>query len=163
MRGIYLALGGNEGDREANLARAHALLEARGIHVLATSPLYENPALLPEDAPEAWDMPFLNQVIEVRTSMQPEMLLEELKLIEGELGRKPSPRWSPRPIDIDILAFHDIATAGQRLTIPHPEWYKRDFVVIPWFDIAPEWHWHGMSLKQLRPQFEESKVTRHAA
>ena len=163
MQGVFLALGGNLGDREAQLTKAKNLLAKKAVLTVRASALYENPALLPENAPAEWNVPFLNQVIEVQTTLAPEMLLETLKDVEAALGREASARWAPRPIDIDILAYHDQELSSQRLTIPHPEWYKRDFVVLPWFEIAPDWHWHGMNLRQLHPTLQDGDVRRYAA
>ena len=163
MRGIYLALGGNLGDREKTLQQAQELLAERGVRTIKASSLYENPALLPEAAPKEWDIPFLNQVLEVETTLAPEPLLEALKAVEKALGRVASERWSPRPVDIDILAYHDIYMQSQRLSVPHPEWHKRDFVVVPWHEIAPNWQWHDITLASLAPQFATSPIHRYVA
>lgn len=136
---ILLGLGSNIGDREGYLARARAALEAVGARVVKASSLIETPALLPPDAPSDWDIPYLNQVIEVRTNHTPEGLLACAKSIEVALGRTDRGRWGPREIDIDLLAYHDERRATSMLTLPHPGMAARAFVLQPLAEIAPQW------------------------
>lgn len=145
-QGIYIGLGSNMGDRRANLAQAIALSSAF-LTVQKQSPLYENSALLPENAPEEWDRPFYNQVIEVHTALKPQALLTALKQVERKMGREDGPRWAPRIIDLDILSYHAEMHDGADLQLPHPQMHQRDFVLKPLFDIAPNWHFpNGHSL-----------------
>lgn len=130
---VYLGLGANLGDREANIAQALAALSRRGCRVCALSPLYET---------EPWgimDQPrFLNAAACVETALGPHALLDALKMIEKELGRKPSIRYGPRPIDLDILLYADLRIATPRLTVPHAGMLERASVLVPLADIAPE-------------------------
>jgi 2-amino-4-hydroxy-6-hydroxymethyldihydropteridine diphosphokinase len=136
---ILLALGSNRGKREEFLAQARAVLVAYDIEIIAQSSIHETPALMPEDAPADWDMPFLNQVIAVRTHLTPHALLACIKVMEAELGRKPGSRWAPREIDIDIVAYGELLVVDEILTLPHPQMDVRRFVLAPLCEIAPEW------------------------
>ena len=136
---IYLALGSNLGNREEYLAQARAVLVAFDIELVKVSSIRETPALMPLGAPPAWNIPFLNQVIAVKTHLAPLDLLAVMKHIESELGRKPEARWAPREIDIDIIAYDDVVMVEEMLTLPHPQMDARRFVLEPLAEIAPEW------------------------
>ncbi len=129
---VYLALGANLGDRLANLAAAKAALPP-AVSILAASPIYETPPWGVLDQPA-----YLNQVLEGETDLTPLELLEELKRLETELGRKPGIRYGPRLIDLDILFFDDLVLDTPRLTIPHPHLAERAFVLVPLADLAPD-------------------------
>jgi 2-amino-4-hydroxy-6-hydroxymethyldihydropteridine diphosphokinase len=130
MTAVYLALGSNLGDRLANLRAAVAELEERGIAVTARSAVWETPPV-PADQP-----PFLNAALAAETSLEPNALLRELKAIEHALGRRPGPRWGPRPIDIDILFLGGERIETPELTVPHPRIAERAFVLAPLSDIV---------------------------
>lgn len=136
---ILLALGSNLGDREAYLAQAHMSLAMHDVGVVKASRMVETPALLPEGAPSDWNVPYLNQVIQVETHLAPRELLAVVKHIEADLGRKPSARWAPREIDIDILAYDEMLLVEDDLVIPHPALDERHFVLAPLAEIAPDW------------------------
>ena len=140
MSMILLALGSNLGNRKEFLAQARMALVGFDVQVQRMSALYETPALMPEGAPEGWNMPYLNQVIVVTTHLAPLDLLACIKHIEADLGRKPSARWSPRELDIDILAYDDLVMVHEHLVLPHPQMDARKFVLEPLVEIAPEWH-----------------------
>ena len=129
---VYLALGTNLGDRIANLQAAIAALPV-WMHLLASSPVYET---------EPWgytDQPaFLNQVVAGETRLSPEDLLSPLKNLEATLGRKPTFRYGPRAIDIDILMYADRILDTPTLVLPHPRLHERAFVLVPLADIAPD-------------------------
>ncbi len=132
---VYLGLGSNQGDRAATLAAARARLEAAGVRVRRASPLYETEPVGVRDQP--W---FLNQVLEGETALAPGALLAAAKSIERALGRARGPRWGPRPIDIDILLYDDacIAETDPWLEVPHPELWRRLFVLVPLRDLRPD-------------------------
>ncbi len=100
----------------------------------ATSSLYET-----EPVGEIVDQPdFLNAAIRVRTSLEPEELLDLCKAIEAEHGRaRGGARHGPRPIDIDLLLLGDVEMASERLTLPHPEVTSRRFVLAPLLELDP--------------------------
>ncbi|MGO9418862.1 dihydropteroate synthase [Roseiarcus sp.] len=141
---VVLALGGNVGDKVGALRRALAALDDEpGIALTAASRLYRTPPWGKTD--QDW---FANACALARTDLPPEALLDRLKAIETELGRKPGERWGPRVIDIDIIAYDDIALESERLTLPHPEALNRAFVLIPLAEIAPERILGGRRVKE---------------
>ncbi|HEX2996125.1 MAG TPA: 2-amino-4-hydroxy-6-hydroxymethyldihydropteridine diphosphokinase [Anaerolineales bacterium] len=129
---VYLALGSNLGDRLANLKEAIASLTPQ-MDVKAKSPVYETPPWGVTDQPK-----FLNQVIRVKTYLQPEPLLKHLKRLEVALGRKESIPNGPRLIDLDILFYDDLVMYSAALTIPHPRLQERAFVLVPLMELDPE-------------------------
>ena len=139
---IFLGLGSNVGDSSRQLEEARRQLVATGVlqaEGVACSSHYHSPALLPEDAPLSWDVPFRNAVLRGKTSCTPEVLLEKLKAVEVAMGRQARGVWGPREIDIDILSYGNEVLQSQRLTIPHPQIEQRDFVLLPLQEIAPDW------------------------
>lgn len=131
---IFLGLGSNLGDREDYLAKARGgLLQTGKISLIAASSIYETAPVGNTEQPA-----FLNQVIEVRSSLAPEALLAEILAIEKSLGRERKERWGPRTIDIDMLCYGQRQIRAARLTVPHPEAHRRRFVLTPWAEIAPE-------------------------
>lgn len=128
---IYLGLGSNLGDRQSHLRNAVVQLQAGGVEFVKASPLIETPALLPDNAPWEWNQPFLNIAIECRASCTPEQLLKLIIEIQNNLGRTNKSRWSPRPIDIDILLWGDKVIQTDALTIPHKDLHLRHFVLTP--------------------------------
>jgi len=128
---VYLALGSNLGDRQANLKQAIASLSPQ-MEVKAKSRVYETPPWGYTDQPK-----FLNQVVKVDTYVGPEQLLKHLKRLEIALGRVPSFQNGPRLIDIDILFYDNMILNTPLLVIPHPQMHERAFVLMPLNDIAP--------------------------
>jgi 2-amino-4-hydroxy-6-hydroxymethyldihydropteridine diphosphokinase len=131
----YLGLGSNVGDREDQLRRAIEALRKHGVEVDAVSSLYET-----EPVGEILDQPdFMNGAARIRTSLEPEELLDVCKGIEAEHGRVfGGPRHGPRPIDIDLLLLGDIEMKTERLTLPHPEVTSRRFVLVPLLELDPD-------------------------
>ena len=136
MATVYLSLGGNMGDRAANLTQAIEQIEAGGVSITRLSSVYETEPVGLRDQPC-----FLNLVCEGETSLSPIDLLDMLQAIETEMGRVRTVRWGPRPIDVDILLYGDLILDSRRLTIPHRRMAERTFVLVPLVEIAPEaWH-----------------------
>jgi len=133
MATVYLGLGSNLGDREANLREACRRLQAGGVHLGPCSSLYDT---------EPWGMAeqprFLNAACRGETALQPRELLRLAKQIERALGRREGPRYGPRPVDIDILLYNDLILQSTELTIPHPRLRERAFVLAPLAEIAPD-------------------------
>jgi len=134
---VYIGIGSNLGDRRRHLADAVAALPASGLDVVAVSPVVESPAMLPDGAPPDWNRPFLNAAVRCRTRLAPEEALDALKAIETRFGRDFSARWSPRPIDLDILLWGDEEIRSARLTIPHAGLAARNFVLAPLVALDP--------------------------
>ncbi len=128
----YLGLGGNLGNREANLLAARERLQRNGVGIDRCSSLYET---------EPWGVPgqprFLNAVCRAHTALAPQELLRLAKRIERELGRLPALRYGPRTVDIDILTYDDLLLDTPDLTIPHPRLAERPFVLVPLAELAP--------------------------
>jgi 2-amino-4-hydroxy-6-hydroxymethyldihydropteridine diphosphokinase len=131
---VFLALGTNIGDREANLCKARKELAPK-VTIIKESPIYITPPWGYEDQPE-----FLNQVLEVQTKMRPRRLLAYLKRIEKKMGRLKTFRNGPRLIDLDILFYGQRVIERSNLRIPHPRLHERSFVLVPLKDIAPEFN-----------------------
>jgi 2-amino-4-hydroxy-6-hydroxymethyldihydropteridine diphosphokinase len=129
---VYLSLGSNVGDREAQLQDALAKLAAVG-SVVATSSFYETEPV--EFTRQPW---FLNCAIALETNKTPEQLMAATLRIEEEMGRRRVQKKGPRSIDIDILLFDDTIVDSKELTIPHPAMHQRRFVLEPLAEIAPE-------------------------
>ena len=136
MAVVYLGIGSNLGEREANIQKALELLKANPeIQVLSVSALIETE---PEGDPEQGK--FLNGAVKIKTDLLPLDLLGQLKIIERRLGRgKGEPANSPRPMDLDILFYDDVVIVeGKHLNIPHPRLAQRAFVLKPLLEIAPD-------------------------
>ena len=128
---VYLALGGNLGDREKNLREALERLAAF-VRIERVSSIYETEPVGVREQP--W---FLNQVITGTTTLAPVDLLRRIKRIEIDMGRSEGIRFGPRPIDIDILFYDRLIQLSPALTIPHPRLHERAFVLEPLVEIAP--------------------------
>jgi 2-amino-4-hydroxy-6-hydroxymethyldihydropteridine diphosphokinase len=129
---VYLSLGSNVGDREAQLRQAQAQLGATG-RVLAVSSFYETEPV--EFSEQPW---FLNCALALETSRTPQQLMSEILTIEQDMGRRRGQKKGPRSIDIDILLFGDQIIDSNELTIPHPAMHQRRFVLEPLAEIALE-------------------------
>ena len=151
----YLALGSNLGQRLEQMRSALKLLRESSIVIIEVSPVYENRAI----GMGAAD-PFLNAVVQVQTELDPEELLEVCLAIEAQLGRVRSKAWSPRNIDIDILAYGQLHLETEKLSLPHPRIAERDFVLQPLADIAPNFELHGKSIDTWLDELPVVELTR---
>ena len=133
MKGIYLLLGSNLGDSLAMLKRATGLVEKKIGKVVNASSVYATKAWGIEDQPD-----FLNQVVEVDSAQEPEVILSNANAIEKELGRIRKIKWHSRIIDIDILHYGKLIVNTKNLVIPHAENENRKFVLFPMAEIAPD-------------------------
>ncbi len=129
---VFLSLGSNLGDRQKNLIAVDNLLPPQVI-VNERSPIYETEPWGYQEQPR-----FLNQVLSVTTSLSPWDLLTYLKDIEKSIGRKPSFKYGPREVDIDILLYGDQVIVQENLIIPHERLTERAFMLAPLADLAPE-------------------------
>lgn len=132
---VLLSFGGNLGNVEEAFDSALSELEKNGFHSAVCSRIYRSPAMGCEPgAPE-----FRNRSVLGIWDSSPEELLDLIQKIEVNAGRPADhPHWVSRPLDIDILVMGELKMNTARLTIPHPEIEKRDFVVLPSAEIAPE-------------------------
>jgi 2-amino-4-hydroxy-6-hydroxymethyldihydropteridine diphosphokinase len=131
--GIFICLGANLGDRAVQLETARQKIEARGISIYAQSGIYETEPWGLRDQPS-----YLNQVIQVRTALAPQALMETLLDIEREMGREREPNAPnrPRTIDLDLLLYNQQVERTPALTLPHPRLHERNFVLYPLVQIA---------------------------
>jgi 2-amino-4-hydroxy-6-hydroxymethyldihydropteridine diphosphokinase len=129
---VYLSLGSNVGDREAQLRDAQHRLAKLG-RVIAVSSFYETEPV--EFTQQPW---FLNCAVAIETSDTPAQLMASVLRIEEEMGRRRVQNKGPRSIDIDILLFADVIMESSELTIPHPAMHHRRFVLEPLAEIAPQ-------------------------
>lgn len=133
----FLGMGTNTGDRRAALQAAVRGLSAQdGIVVDAVSPVYQTEAhVLSGQAPQP---DHLNAVARLTTSLSPAALLATFQALERAAGRDPeAPRWSPRPLDLDLLLYGDAVIDRPGLIVPHPRLSERRFVLQPLADLAP--------------------------
>jgi len=135
---IYLGLGSNLGDRKSSLETAIEKLITRGFVVYRVSPMIETPAMLMDNARPEWNKPYLNCVVSGQASWTPREGLGIVKEIERQLGREPAERWSPRPVDIDLLVWNDEIVDEEDLRIPHSGICQRSFVLTPLLHLQPD-------------------------
>ena len=133
MSTAYVALGSNLGDREENLRNALKHLEANDVRVVKVSTFIETEPYGVTDQPG-----FVNAVCQVETELEPLELLRLLLKIELEMGRVRLRRWGERNIDLDLLLYEDACIVSEELTLPHPDMQNRDFVLLPFAEIAGE-------------------------
>ena len=131
---VLIALGSNLGDRALNLRRALDAL-GRVVSLVRLSPVHETE---PVDAPPG-SPPFLNMVAAGWTHLAPAALLAELQAIEARLGRRRSIRNAPRTIDLDLILYSAVAMRTERLTLPHPRFREREFVMQPLRELELPW------------------------
>lgn len=153
MMTVYLALGSNVGDSRANIAQAVQLLDS-AIRQIKQAPLYTSKAVGYTDQPD-----FLNTAVSGQTNLTPEELLEFIDKIEQQVGRTASFHWGPREIDIDIILYGDQVLKTDKLTIPHPRFRDRDFVLQPLNDLNPALvdPVSGQTVEQLLNKIEPSR------
>lgn len=127
MPRCYLALGSNLNSPKRQLSRAlSALQRLPKLMITQRSKIYFNPPMGVKAQPM-----FYNMVISLDTSLSPTALLKACQRIEQHQQRVRKKKWGARTIDIDILFYGDQVIRKHNLMIPHPEWFKRDFVCIP--------------------------------
>lgn len=132
MATVYLGLGSNLSDREANIKEAIARLNQNSVTAKKISTIIETD---PVGGPAQGK--FLNAVLEAETDLAPPDLLNLTQKIENQLGRTRTTPNGPRTIDIDILLYGDQTIRTPDLTVPHPRMLERDFVMKPLREIAP--------------------------
>ncbi len=132
---LFLGLGSNLGNKSQNLEHAYEEIEKRIGRVISRSAFYITD-------PVGFDSEnsFINAVCKVYTSLEPEVVLNEILNIEKTIGRETKSVngiYSDRLIDIDILMYDDLELNTENLIIPHPRFHLRDFVLIPFTEISP--------------------------
>ena len=132
MNTLFLQLGSNLGDREQLIKDAMNLINEKIGKVVSSSKIYES---------DPWRVDgqknYLNQILEVHSSLSAEDSLKVLQDIENELGRVRLEKWGERLIDIDIIFFNNDIIETPELCIPHKHMHERNFVLVPMNEIAP--------------------------
>ena len=128
-----MAFGANLGEAQATVL--HAILD---VGALATSQLVKASSLYASAPHEAAGPEFVNAVAIYDTDLPPLALLDALQNLEKTAGRERPYLNAPRTLDLDIIFYGDIALDSPRLTLPHPRWQKRAFVLVPLAEISPD-------------------------
>jgi 2-amino-4-hydroxy-6-hydroxymethyldihydropteridine diphosphokinase len=126
---VYLSLGSNIGNKPQNLFDSINQIDQRIGRLVKSSNFYSTPPFQMDSDNEFW-----NACIQIETNVEPIELLKEIKEIESEMGRSEKSKhkkYSDRIIDIDILFYGEQVVDHPELSIPHPEWKNRLFVLIP--------------------------------
>jgi 2-amino-4-hydroxy-6-hydroxymethyldihydropteridine diphosphokinase len=156
MAEALVSLGGNVGDVRDTLERAVAMLcDGREVRLLARSSDYRTPPWGVADQP-----PFVNLCIAVATNLAPRALLARAQDVERTLGRDRAGerRWGPRPVDIDLLAYDDLAVHDPDLTLPHPHLFERAFVLVPLAEIVPDRTIAGVRIRDALARVETGGI-----
>jgi deoxyguanosine kinase len=133
MSCCLIGLGSNLGNRQQTLDRAVARLAGHPQMLLSSRSTWHES--LPVGGPPG-QSPYLNGAVLLETSLHPEAVLETLQQIETDLGRRPGPRWDPRPIDLDLLLYDQTVLCAPGLVLPHPRMAWRRFVLRPAAEVA---------------------------
>jgi 2-amino-4-hydroxy-6-hydroxymethyldihydropteridine diphosphokinase len=160
MHRVYLIIGGNLGERELNLTQTISQVESKVGKIVQKSDIYES---------EPWGFehqtPFLNQVLEVETSLSALCLLDACQQIEKDLGRNRfSEGYEARTVDIDVLFFDDRIYTLPPIIIPHKLLHERMFVLQPLSQIAPDLTHPliGLTITELKSKCaDKSRVQRY--
>jgi 2-amino-4-hydroxy-6-hydroxymethyldihydropteridine diphosphokinase len=144
---VYLSLGSNVGDRQANLRTAIGKLGELGA-VTAVSSFFETEPV--EFTAQPW---FLNCAVAMRTELMPKLFLSKIVAIEQQMGRRRIQPKGPRNIDIDILLFGTAVISSPQLEVPHPAMHQRRFVLEPLSEIAPDVR-HSILKRRVRELLE---------
>tara|TARA_Y100000768_G_C23963495_1_gene676670 strand:- start:608 stop:1084 length:477 start_codon:yes stop_codon:yes gene_type:complete len=130
---IYIGIGSNLGNKIRNIEKAKYFLNLSSINIIKSSSYYETLSW-----PNPKNPKFINVVVSSNTNLSPKKILEIFKSIEKRLGRKKSEKNAPRICDIDIISYNQKITTGN-IVIPHELMHKRNFVLIPLFELNRSW------------------------
>lgn len=134
LRQIYLCIGGNLGEREANLEEAIGFIDFNFGDVQAVSGVYESEPWGMTDVPN-----FLNQVVHIQSELSNEELLQEIAELEEFFGReRKADGYVSREMDIDVLFIDDEIIATEKMQVPHPRISERRFVLEPLAELTPD-------------------------
>ena len=157
MIDVFLLLGSNLGDRKGYLQKAIDLIETELGVVTQKSSIYETEAWGKTDEPN-----YLNQVVQVNTTLPARQVLEKVLQIETKMGRVREMKWGARIIDIDILFYGQDIITEPGLTVPHPELHNRKFTLEPLSEISPDWQ-HPVfkkSIFQLKSELKDNLIVK---
>ena len=135
-KSVYLAIGSNLGNKVNNIEKTKFELKKNDIRILKCSSSY---------ASDSWPDPsmpnYINIILKIETNLEPFELLKICNLIELKLGRIRSKKNSPRTCDIDIIDYDKriLSDKNRHLILPHPRMSKRNFVLLPLFEVDKSW------------------------
>lgn len=132
MEDAYLLLGSNLGDSKKYISDAIMNIIERIGPSTGLSSLYQTASWGKADQPD-----FINQVVRVRTKLNPQQLLQNILVIEKRLGRQRLEKWGSRTIDIDLLFYGDQIIQEENLVVPHPFLHQRRFTLMPLVELNP--------------------------
>jgi 2-amino-4-hydroxy-6-hydroxymethyldihydropteridine diphosphokinase len=158
MPEVLIALGGNVGEVRETFDRALKMLCDGGqVRLIARSSDYVTPPWGVEDQP-----PFVNRCAAVETSLTPHALLARAQDVERAFGRDRANerRWGPRTLDIDLIAYDDVALNDADLVLPHPRLFERAFVLVPLNDVASNRAIAGVRVKDALASIDATGIER---
>ncbi|XZE52082.1 2-amino-4-hydroxy-6-hydroxymethyldihydropteridine diphosphokinase [Planctomycetaceae bacterium SH139] len=153
MAHCLLSFGSNLGDRFQRIVTAAREIEAHpSVRQFTASRLFETP---PIGGPQG-QSPFLNGVALIETAASAREVLELLQKLELDLGRQRAQRWDARSIDLDVVLYGDLRGNSANLSVPHPRYPARRFVLLPADEIAGQWidPRFGWSIHQMAQHLE---------
>lgn len=149
MAKVIVGIGSNIGDRSAHLSGARVFLSQLAGADIRHSAIYLSEPVGPSERN------FFNAAVEIETRLPPLELIRKLKQYEQNHGRPPDhPRWEARTIDLDLIAYDNLVIQEDNLIIPHPEYRRRLFVLLPLRELKPDWRdpQTGESIEELVSQ-----------
>lgn len=156
MTSAFIALGANLGDPVAQLREAaQRLRNTAGLHSVQLSPIYFSAPVGVVDQPR-----FANAAVRLETSLDARALLAVCHAVEHTMGRVRTVRWGPRTIDLDLIFFGTLRLTDEALTLPHPRWSERAFVVQPIYELAPDLIVDGVPLRETLAKLDRSDLQR---
>jgi 2-amino-4-hydroxy-6-hydroxymethyldihydropteridine diphosphokinase len=161
MTEALVALGGNVGDVRHTLDRAIAeFCDGVAVTLIARSSDYRTPPWGVEDQPS-----FVNCAIAVETALAPHDLLARAQDVERAFGRERARerRWGPRTLDIDLIAYGDVALDTPDLTLPHPRLFERAFVLVPLAEIVPDRVIAGTRIRDALAKLDQTGIEKLAS
>ena len=156
MAEALIALGGNVGNVRDTFDHAiAALCDGVVVRLLARSSDYRTPPVGVTDQP-----PFVNSAIIAATELPPSALLARAQSVEAQFGRNRSQeqRWGPRTLDIDLIAYDDLAMNALELTLPHPRALERAFVLLPLAELVPERRVSGVRIRDALARVDQTGI-----